>query len=118
MEKKITKRERYAQLLAIEAVAENADLVAFINHEVELLDSKNSKKSETKTQKENVGIMNEIEIALSEMDRPVTISELQANSSVMAGYSNQKLSALLKKMKEAERVVRTDEKGKAYFSVA
>ena len=37
---KVTKNERYAQLLAIEAVAQNAELVAFIEHEQELLAKK------------------------------------------------------------------------------
>ena len=35
--KKVTKKERFAQLLELEAVKANADLVAFIEHEIELL---------------------------------------------------------------------------------
>ena len=41
-EKKITKREKFAMLKAIPAVAENAMLVEFIDHEMELLAKKNS----------------------------------------------------------------------------
>ena len=40
--KKITKRERFAQILAIPAVSADPALVEFINHEIELLDRKNS----------------------------------------------------------------------------
>ena len=36
--RKPTKRDNFNALLAIPAVAENADLVAFIEHEIELLD--------------------------------------------------------------------------------
>ena len=40
--KKITKKDRFTALLSIPAVAEDADMVAFIEHEIELLDKKNS----------------------------------------------------------------------------
>ena len=60
MTKKITKRERYAQLLAISAVAANKELVDFINHEVELIDRKNTSRSMTKTQAENEVIKDNI----------------------------------------------------------
>ena len=46
--KKVTKREYFAQLR--EVVADNPELVAFIDHEVELLNKKNSGNSQTKTQ--------------------------------------------------------------------
>ena len=55
--KKVTKKERFAQLLELEAVKANADLVAFINHEIELLENKNKSKSgekkPTERQREN-----------------------------------------------------------------
>ena len=41
-EKKITKRDRFNELLGIPAVAENEGLVEFIEHEIELLDKKNT----------------------------------------------------------------------------
>ena len=44
--KKLTKRDRYAQLLALNEVKANPDLVAFIEHEVELLARKNSVNGE------------------------------------------------------------------------
>ena len=47
--KKLTKRDYFAQLKEI--VKDNAELVAFIDHEVELLTRKNSGNSQTKTQK-------------------------------------------------------------------
>ena len=42
--RKPTKRDNFNALLAIPAVAENSTLVEFINHEIELLDKKNSAK--------------------------------------------------------------------------
>ena len=44
--KKLTKRDRYAQLLTLNEVKANPDLVAFIEHEVELLTRKNTANGE------------------------------------------------------------------------
>ena len=56
MEKtKLTKKEKFGMILAIEEVAQNEMLVDFINHELELLNKKASKSGATKGQKENAG---------------------------------------------------------------
>jgi len=120
-EKKITKRERFMELVALvekSDVANKTDMVAFLEHEIELLDRKSSKSTESKAQKEHLEIMDKIYKALKEVGKPVTITELMKASVEMAEYSNQKLSALLKKMTEAENpvVVKTIEKKKSYFS--
>jgi 6-pyruvoyl-tetrahydropterin synthase len=90
--------------------------IAFIDHEVELLNKKSAKSGETKTQKENAEILAKIKAALVEVGKPVTITELQSASAEMAQYSNQKLSALLKKLVDNGEVVKTTEKKKSYFS--
>ena len=116
MEKKITKRENYASLRAIAEDLNRTDLVAFIDHEVELLDKRASHTSLTKTQKENLELVETIYNALVDLARPVTVSEfLEATSLEL---SNQKASALFKKLVDSERVVKVTEKGKSYFSVA
>lgn len=93
------------------------DVINFVNHEIELLDRKHSKTSQTKTQKENELIKESIVKALTEIDRPVTITELQNESAEMANYSNQKLSALLKQLVQGGIVTKTIDKKKSYFSV-
>jgi DNA-binding transcriptional regulator GbsR (MarR family) len=62
--------------------------------------------------------MAKIKTALAEVGKAVTITELQNASATMAEYSNQKLSALLKKLVDAGEVVKTTEKKKSYFSLA
>ena len=114
--KKLTKKEYFAQIKEI--VKDNAELVAFIDHEVELITKKNSSTAPNKNQIANEAIMNTILAELADIAKPVTISELQANSEVMAGYSNQKLSALLKKLVDTGKVVKTTNKKKSFFSVA
>lgn len=115
---KVTKKDRFNELLAIEAVAQNEDLVAFINHEIELLTRKNAKSGESKKQKENAEIKEVLIAELATMEKAVTISEFQASNETAKGYSNQKIAALFKQLVEAGRVERIEEKGKALFRVA
>ena len=76
--KKMTKRDYFNELLNISEVKENKYMVEFINHELELLEKKNASKSsaETKTQKENAGIKENL---LNEMEsgKAYTISDMQ-----------------------------------------
>lgn len=76
------------------------------------------KRGMTATQKANIVLMDTIYEGLAEMDKPVTVTELIAGYAPLAEYTNQKISALLRKMVDAERVVKTVEKKKAYFAVA
>jgi hypothetical protein len=123
MEKsKMTKRDYFALINQVVASADVADEVkesikAFTAHEVELLDKRHAKSGQTKTQKENIAVMDTIKAVLSEQDSAVTISELMKDSRLV-DYSNQKLSALLKKLVAANEVIRTEDKKKAFFSIA
>ena len=57
MTKKMTKKDYFNELKNIPAVAENEALMNFIDHEIELLEKKNSsEKKPTATQKANEGL--------------------------------------------------------------
>ena len=114
--KKMTKKERFEIMKGY--VGDRQDLIDFIDHEIELLSRKASRSSETKTQKENVAIMDKMLEVLAEIGRPVTITEFQNANSEMAVFSNQKLSALFKKLVDSNQVVKTSDKKKTYFSLA
>ena len=115
--KKVTKKEMFGKARELAVANGREDLVAFIDHELELLAKKASASGESKTQKENLVIMDRLYNELANMDKAVTISEFQANSEYASTLSNQKISALFKKMVEAGKVVKTTEKKKSYFSV-
>ena len=115
--KKLTKKDLFGQARELAVANGREDLVAFIDHELELLAKKASTSGESKTQKENLVIMDKLYNELANMDRAVTISEFQANSEYASTLSNQKISALFKKMKEAGKIVKTIEKKKSYFSI-
>lgn len=114
--KKMTKKEYFGVLR--EMVLDNAELVAFIDHEIELLNKKASKGSQTKTQKENETIKETILAEMATFESAYTITDMQAKSGVLAEYSNQKISALLKQLVESGAVVKTTDKKKSYFSIA
>ena len=116
-EKKMTKKDRFNQLLAIADVKANADLVDFINHELELLDRKNaSDKRLTAQQVANENVKKAI-LKGMEKDRLYTITEIQKNISACNNLSNQRVSALVRQLKDEGKVVRTEDKRKAYFSL-
>ena len=115
MANKKTKREFFGEIREI--VKENTELVEFIDHELELLDKKTSAKS-TKVNTEQIELMDKIVNALNEIGRSVTISELQKENAEMAEYSNQKLSAMLKKLVDNKQVTKMIDKKKSYFMVA
>lgn len=119
MEKKLTKKEKFAMLKEIVIdTCNDSMLVEFIDNEISLLEKKSSKSTQTKTQVENENIKDKIVEVLKNLDRKVTITELQGANEEMATYSNQKLSALLKQLVEENRVVRVPDKKKTYFTVA
>lgn len=110
MSKKLTKKEMFAKLKGL--VGDNADMVAFIDHEIELLDKKNGSRSMTANQKANENIKVEVLNAM-EIGKSYTIGELMKLVSV---ESNQKLSALVTQLKNDKLVERIEIKGRAYFS--
>ena len=121
MTKKITKREMFAMVSAVVEKAEvenKAEMLNFINHEIELLEKKSSKSGQSKTQKENEILKEEIFVELSKLGEKVTVSEFQSVTRFAPPeFSNQKISALLNQLEKAGRVHKEVIKKKSYFFV-
>ena len=120
-EKRITKRDYFAMVAGVIEQANptnKEELLAFINHEVELLEKKSAKSGQTKTQKENEVILKTIVECLATDRTPMTITELQGAYTELANFSNQKLSALMKKLVDNGTVTKTIDKKKSYFVLA
>ena len=115
---KLTKAQKYAMLKAIPSVAENSVLVEFIEHEMELLAKKNSaEKKPTAQQTANEGIKSAI-VEGMEKGKKYTITELIKSVPACADLTNQRVSNLVRQLVTEGKVVRTEEKRKAYFSLA
>ena len=93
-------------------------LVDFINHELELLAKKNSAdKKPTAQQVANEGIKSAILDGMED-NRLYTITEIQKSVPACAELSNQKVSALVRQLKDDGLIVKTEDKRKSYFSKA
>ena len=113
--KKMTKKEMFAQ---IKTRLTNAEEIAFIEHEIELLENKASgTRKPTSTQVENEKLKGAIVEHLASVNEPLTIVDIQKGLG-LEEVSNQKMSALLKQLVDNGSVVKTYEKRKAYFSVS
>lgn len=112
----MTKKEMFNLIATLNA--DNTEIVEFCNHEIELLDKRGSTKTPTKTQKENEVIMATIEEALTAIGDKTTVTNLIVSTEALANLSNQKVSALLRKMVETGKVIKTTEGKKTFFSIA
>ena len=117
---RITKRDRFNELLALAEVQSNEDLVKFIEHELELLDRKNTtsgEKKPTAKQVANEAVQADI-LESMEINKLYTVSELMKIVPSLDGVSNQYASSQVRALVNAGSLVRTEEKRKAYFSLA
>ena len=115
MANKITKREVINAMLADEAIKTNEVYMAYLSHELELLDKKTASKKATKVQEANAGIKENILATLSTMSG--TVTEIQAASAELSEFSNQKISALLRQLCESGEITKTVDKKKSIFSL-
>ena len=78
-------------------------------------------KADKEKSAEHKAIADEIILVLSTEETVIngmTVSEMQKASEMLAGYSNQKISAILRKMVDSGTIVKTVDKKKSYFSIA
>lgn len=118
--RKPTKRDRFNALLAIPAVSKDVELVEFINHEIELLDKKNTaERKPTAKQVENAGFKADI-LAWMEPDTKYLSADVAKGvpSIIAAGISVNRVTAMLTQLVNDGSVIRTEDKRKSYYSLA
>ena len=114
--KKVTKREKFEMLKALSEVKANPMLTEFIDHELELLAKKNaSEKKPTAQQMANEGLKQTIVDVLTDNGGLMTVTDVQKASAELSELSNQRISALLRQLKDDGKVERVEDKRKAYF---
>lgn len=115
--KKMTKMEKFAVLAKLPAVQENPMLSEFVAHEMELLAKKNmGEKKPTAQQTANAGIQTAILEGLN-VGEKYTITDIIKTIPECADLTNQRVSALVRQLVDAGKVVRIEDKRKAYFSL-
>lgn len=114
MAKKMTIVEKYEAIIGkIEGIL-SADEIDFLKERAELHAKKNATRKPTKAQEENEEIKARIiDFMADGVSR--TVTDIQK---AVGLESNQKASALVRQLKDAELLVRKEVKGKAWFTKA
>lgn len=115
--KKPTKRMNYEAIKKLLANANRPDLLDFCDHEIELLDSRNSaERKPTATQKANADYKTTIVAYLANVGVPKTITDLIKEVDGFAEFSNQKVSALCNALVKDGKIQRAVVGRKTYFA--
>lgn len=100
-------------------------LIDFINHQIELLDSKKENKKQAKEQEENAAYSNAIYEQMA-FERKYSTAELMKelpavnewNTNHETELSVQKLASLLKLLVDGGKVIKTTEKRRVFYTKA
>lgn len=112
---KMTRVEMFNAIKEIPQVADNQEMVDFIDKQIAQLAKR--KSAESKTQKENKALMEVVVDAMAVLNKPATATQIMKSDAYLSELSLPKVSALLKKLIEDGRVERTIEKKIALFSL-
>ena len=117
---RMTKAQKFQILADLPAVKADPMLSEFIAHEMELLAKKNTaEKKPTAQQEANAGIKDAVLTLMQEHPNQLyTVTDIIKSVPACADLTNQRVSALIRQMVDAGQVKRTEDKRKAYFSLA
>lgn len=119
--KKPTKRENLTNFIA--RYPNDSELIAYCEHEIELLDNKKASGSK-KVNETAIAHETLVYNALASMGKPVTPTDLIVNTDLTALKNDkgivtpQRVSAYLTKLVESGRVVKTVDKKNKLYSIA
>ena len=117
---KLTKKDKFTAIVAVLKNAGEDDLVAVMEHEMEMLAKKNANKSNTPTasQKENAEIAEKLPTLL-EAGKWYRLSEIKALVPELASASGtQRISAICRKMEAEGLLTKMVEKRIIYYALA
>ena len=118
MANKITKREIITIMLADENIKGNEMYVTYLEHELELLDKKAEKRGKSDEELAEIARLKSLITDTLATVGKGTVSEIQKANSELGDLSNQKVTSLLKALKEEGVVIRATEGRKTIFSLA
>ena len=118
MANKITKREVINTMLADENIKGNTMYVQYLAHELELLDKKAEKKGKSDEELAEIARLKSLITDALAIVGKGTVTEIQKANSELGELSNQKVTSLLKALKEEGVVIRATEGRKTIFYLA
>ena len=111
----MTKKEMFKEIRNV--VIDNAEMVAFIDREIELLEKRSaSPKKPTKTQLENSAFKTEILSFLRQHDGAYTIKELQTEIDWLSTLTYQRITHLLTDLVKSGSLSKEYVKKTPYYS--
>lgn len=115
----MTKVEMLNAIKAVEEVAQNAEMVDFIEKEISIIQKRNANKAPSKRQKENEELKPIVLNALADIGEPCTVSDL-IKSDILANkeLSTQRATPILKKLEKDGKVVSAKNGKSTLYSVA
>lgn len=122
--KKLKVVDKYVAIKALlngeKAEMSVADALSFIDERIAITEKKNASggnadRKPTAKQLENEGIKADILNYLAIQSAPVPVKDVQKAIGI---ESNQKATSLITQLVKADKVVRTEDKGRAYFALA
>ena len=121
--KKLTNVLALEMVLGMAEVQANTELVAKLETMKAQFEKKSNRtatgdKKPTKTQQENEVLKGYIMEVLTLNKTPMTIAQIQAEDIELKDLTNQKMSALLKQLVDANQVVKTKDKKATLFGLA
>ena len=117
MANKLTKKDYFNGFIAKYPLT--ADEIAFCEHELELLEKKNSReRGMTETQKLNVQLADVIVDHMNSIDGAYTVTDMIKNITEIAECSNQKVSRIANDLVKDGRLVKFVDKRKTFFAKA
>lgn len=119
MEKKMTRVEMFNMIKAVPAVAENKDMVDFLDHQIELASKKSARKVDKEKLAENDVIRAELLTILTDVGDTVTnIIKKSEVLSTMPTLTSQRVTSILGSLVSEDKVANYKEKGKSYYKLA
>ena len=116
---RMTKAQKFQILADLSAVKADPMLSEFIAHEMELLAKKNTAdKKPTAQQEANAVIKQNVLTVLADGEKRTVSDLLKMVPDLPDTMTNQRMSAIVRQMVDAGQVIRTEDKRKAYFSLA
>ena len=114
----MTKVEMLNAIMAVEEVAQNAEMVKFIENEIIMIQKRNAHKAPSKRQKENEELKPIVLNALADIGEPCTVSDL-IKSDILADkeLSTQRATPILKKLEKDGKVISAKNGKSTLYSV-
>lgn len=112
--KKMTKRDYFNQLK--EKYPLTQDEIKFVDNELKLLEKKNSAERKPTAQQKANETLKEAILKNIKSNVQYTITAIIKTVPECSELTNQKVSAVVRQMVEKGSLIRTEEKGKAYFT--